>query len=235
MQIGLGVSLGLLLTLLLIGRNGPGLEGGTASGARDPLLPEPYPAAELDLRDPDGRRVRLSDLRGRIVAVFFGYTSCPDVCPLTLARLAAYGAEAAGPGGPKGGDPGLMVVFVSVDPARDTPDRLRSFAGSFGTPILALTAEEDEVRRQANRFGVLVRERPLGDGPDAGYLVDHTARTYVLDPDGQIVASIPPMASPGEVEETMDAVVREVRRRRTSTVQREDERGLGSGPVPPVL
>ncbi len=197
LQVTAGVTLGLILALAWALREGPDLRPGAAADPVDEaLLPDPFPAPPLDLVDPSGAPARLADLRGSVVAVFFGYTHCPDVCPLTLATLGRLQDEER--------DPPLEVVFVSVDPERDTPDRLRTFTGGLPGRIRGWTADEEEVRRQADGYGVRVHRS--GDGPD--YLVDHTARTFVVGPGGDVVATLPPMVAPDLARAVVDAVYR---------------------------
>ncbi|MEJ2541393.1 MAG: SCO family protein [Gemmatimonadota bacterium] len=199
LQIATGASLGLIVALLVARSQAP---AGDAPAPDDPvtraLLPDPFPAPPLRLRDPDGAPVSLNVLRGSVAVLFFGYTHCPDVCPLTLATLGRIQDE---------GDVGpVEVVFVSIDPERDTPRRLRDFSDGLPGRIRTWTADGPGVRDQANAYGVVVR-RP-DDSSDPDYLVDHTARTFVLDPDGRVVATLPPMVSAEEARAVLDAVRR---------------------------
>lgn len=199
-QVLLGVVLGLILALLATFRYiVPELTPGNGAGA-SLLIPDPFPAPPLALADPEGRPWTLADARGSVAAVFFGYTHCPDVCPLTLARLGRY-QEARGDAFPP-----LAVVFVSLDPDRDTPDRLREFVSGLPGRVQGVTAAEAEVREQAGAFGVMVVERPDASLPQGEYLVDHTARTFILDPEGRVVATLPPMASPEEISSVLAEV-----------------------------
>src|SRR5690606_29587559 len=128
---------------------GLALDGSSEGDAgQDLFLQAPLPPPALSLTDHTGRAVALDGLRGRTVAVFFGYTFCPDVCPLTLSHLSRIHGEL---------DPqarALQVLFVSVDPERDTPERLARYLESFHPSILALTGSFDEIERQARGFGV---------------------------------------------------------------------------------
>lgn len=207
LQMAMGLVLGLMVALLVTFRDAlPGM-GGAVTGPPEAtlLLPDPFPPAPLALTDPDGDPVTLERFRGSVVAIFFGYTNCPDVCPITLARLGRFQEE-------EDRTPPLEVVFVSVDPDRDTPERLRDFTAGLPGRVLAITGPEEEVRAQSRDFGVLVREQPLSGAPEGEYLVDHTARTFILDPGGQVVATLPPMASPEEVRAVMAAVYRSLER-----------------------
>lgn len=203
----MGVVIGLMVGLLTVfGNTVPGWDGERFDpSAPEVLLPEPWPAGSLELFDPVSNPVSLEGLRGSMVALFFGYTHCPDVCPITLNRLAALQEEGIG------GDIPLEVVFVSLDPARDTPERLTEFVSRLPGRVLALTADEETVRTQAREFGVLVQVREDPSLPEGEYLVDHTARTYLIDPDGMVVATVPPMAPADDVRDAVEAALGTVR------------------------
>jgi protein SCO1/2 len=139
--------------------------------------------APFTLRDPDGRRVALADFRGKLVLLYFGYATCPDVCPTDLAQVGlavrALGAAAAQ----------VQPVFVTLDPQRDTPAVLREYATVFHPRFVSLTGTEDEVRRVATDYKVFFEKVPL---PGGGYAIDHTAYTFLLDREGKFVILFPP-------------------------------------------
>lgn len=135
-------------------------------------------AKELSLADADGQMRSLADFRGKVVVVFFGYTQCPDVCPTTLAELAAARQIL----GPAGAD--VQGVFVSVDPARDTPPVLKSYVGSFGSDILALHGDEEQIKAAAKAFKVYYAKVP--GKTETTYTIDHTAASYVYDRQGKV-------------------------------------------------
>ena len=135
-------------------------------------------AKELSLADADGQMRSLADFRGKVVVVFFGYTQCPDVCPTTLAELAAARQIL----GPAGAD--VQGVFVSVDPARDTPPVLKSYVGSFGSDILALHGDEEQIKAAAKAFKVYYAKVP--GKTETTYTIDHTAASYVYDRQGRV-------------------------------------------------
>ncbi|MCP5285860.1 MAG: SCO family protein [Burkholderiaceae bacterium] len=135
-------------------------------------------AKELTLADADGQMRSLADFRGKVVVVFFGYTQCPDVCPTTLAELAAARQIL----GPAGAD--VQGVFVSVDPARDTPPVLKSYVGSFGSDILALHGDEEQIKAAAKAFKVYYAKVP--GKTETTYTIDHTAASYVYDRQGKV-------------------------------------------------
>ncbi|MCP5272905.1 MAG: SCO family protein [Burkholderiaceae bacterium] len=135
-------------------------------------------ARELNLPDADGQARSLADFRGKVVVVFFGFTQCPDVCPTTLAELAAAKQLL----GPAGAD--VQGIFVSVDPARDTPAVLKSYVGSFGTDIVALHGNEDQIKAAAKAFKVYYAKVP--GKTETTYTIDHTAASYVYDRQGRV-------------------------------------------------
>ncbi len=141
------------------------------------VLDPPLPAADLALTGPGGAPVRLSDFRGRAVALYFGYTSCPDVCPTTMAELAQAMrllGEAAG---------NVQVIMVTVDPERDTADVLQRYVTAFDPRFIGLTGSADEIAAAAAAFDIFYEKH---EGTTAsGYLVDHTASTTVLDAQGR--------------------------------------------------
>jgi protein SCO1/2 len=137
------------------------------------LNPAPT-AIDFQLTDEAGNPFALSQARGQWIALVYGYTTCPDVCPLTLANLRAVknqlGAQASD----------LRVIFVSVDPERDTPEVLRRYLQHFGADFKGLTGAPEQVARAADAFGVKYEKRAI-DSP-VGYLVSHTAYVYLIDP-----------------------------------------------------
>lgn len=132
----------------------------------------------LELTGHDGRPRSLQDFRGRIVVLFFGFTHCPDICPTTLADAAAVlkrlGKEAAR----------VQVLFVTVDPGRDTPELLARYVTAFDPGFLGLRGDDDATKRAAREFKIFYEKRP-GGAPGA-YTVDHSGQTYVIDGQGRL-------------------------------------------------
>jgi protein SCO1/2 len=143
---------------------------------------EPYPVApEIELTRADGTEFRLSETRGEVVALFFGYTSCPDICPTTMAEL----NQALGELGNK--SERVRVLFVTVDPERDTPERVQEYVNHFDTDFIGLSGSEPELANVWNDYGVF---REIVDGTSAaGYLVNHTARVTLIDQQGNLRVS----------------------------------------------
>ncbi len=130
----------------------------------------------LELTDTSGKVRHLEDFRGKAVVLFFGFTHCPDVCPSTLADVAGalkeLGSDAER----------VQVLFVTVDPERDTPQDLAKYVGAFDPRFLALRGDLDATRRTAKEFKIYFEKRPQG----ASYTVDHSAQTYLIDPQGRL-------------------------------------------------
>jgi protein SCO1/2 len=128
------------------------------------------------LRDPEGRTRTLADFKGQAVLLFFGFTQCPDVCPTALAR-AAQAKALLGELGAR-----LQVIFVTVDPERDTPQVLQAYTKAFDESFLGLYGSLDETAELARNFKAYYKKVPTG----ASYTMDHTALSYVYDPAGQL-------------------------------------------------
>ena len=135
-------------------------------------------ARELSLPDADGKLRTLADFKGKVTLVFFGFTQCPDVCPTTLAELAAV-KRALGKDGER-----LQGVFVSVDPQRDTPEILKAYMASFDSGFVALRGTPEQTQAAARNFKVFYAQVP--GKTEGSYTVDHTAGTYVFDASGKV-------------------------------------------------
>jgi protein SCO1 len=135
-------------------------------------------ARELQLPDTEGRQRSLAEFKGKLVVVFFGFTQCPDVCPTTLLELSEV-KKALGPDGDK-----LQVVFVSVDPERDTPEVLKGYVDNFGAGFIALRGTPEQTRAVAKHFKVFYSKVP--GKTEGSYSIDHTAGAYVFDTQGRV-------------------------------------------------
>jgi protein SCO1/2 len=145
---------------------------------------EPYPVApDIQLTRAAGIDFRLSQMRGKIVALFFGYTSCPDICPTTMAEL-RQALEKVGSQADQ-----VQVLFVTVDPQRDTPERIQEYVDHFNPKFIGLSGSESDLAKVWNDYGVF---RQVVEGSSvAGYLVDHTARVTLIDQQGNLRVSFP--------------------------------------------
>ena len=135
-------------------------------------------ASELALPDPEGRVRTLAEFRGQVVVVFFGFTQCPDVCPTTLSELAEAKRELGADGAR------VQGIFVTVDPARDTPEVLRAYVAAFDPGFVALRGSDEQTLATAKAFKVFYR-KVEGKTP-ASYTIDHTAGSYVFDTKGRV-------------------------------------------------
>jgi protein SCO1/2 len=150
------------------------------------VMPEPKKGAgrvpiggPFELTSQDGARVSSESLKGKPSAIFFGFTHCPEVCPTTLFDLTqdleAMGADAAK----------LNVVFITVDPERDTPDLMKTYLSSFDPRIVGLTGTESEIAAVAKEYKVYFKKVAT----DNGYTMDHTATIFLMDRNGDFVGS----------------------------------------------
>jgi len=132
----------------------------------------------FDLIDHEGERRQLVDFRGKVVVLFFGFTHCPDVCPTTLAEFNAVFGQL--------GDASerVQVLFVTVDPERDTPEVLRSYVTAFNPAFLGLTGTPEQIADVAGEFRIIYK-KVEGSRP-GNYSVDHSAGTYIFDPNGRL-------------------------------------------------
>jgi protein SCO1/2 len=119
-----------------------------------------------------------------VILLYFGYTSCPDVCPTTLAEFAQVKKQ-LGPAAQR-----LRVALVTVDPERDTPKRLRTYARTFDSTFLGLTGTRHTLASVWKAYGVYVQSHRIPDS-SAGYVVDHSATTFVIDANGNLRLAIP--------------------------------------------
>lgn len=149
------------------------------------------------LSDQTGHRRNLADFRGKLVLLYFGFASCPDVCPTDLLAMANV-IRSLGPDGDE-----LQPVFVTLDPQRDTREVLAAYVASFHPRFVALSGTEEETRRVATSYKVAY-EKVLLPGA-AAYSIDHTAYIFLLDREGKFVTLFPP----GTPAERMATMVRE--------------------------
>jgi protein SCO1 len=133
---------------------------------------------ELALTGHDGKPRSLADFRGKLVVLSFGYTHCPDICPTTLADVAAV-MKQLGPDAAR-----VQVLFVTVDPERDTPDILANYVTAFDSSFIGLSGDAAAAQRAAKEFKIFYEKRQ-GGAPGA-YTVDHSGQSYVLDAQGRM-------------------------------------------------
>ena len=157
-----------------------------------PAAPPTLPAGgEFTLQSADGP-VSLKDFRGRVTLLYFGYTYCPDICPTTLSALTAGLAQLTPEERAR-----VAVVFISVDPQRDTPEHLKTYVAFFDPGFVGVTGSPAELGELAGRYGVFYQRQP--GGKDDAYIVDHTAETFAVGPDGRLLARMAHGTPPDQV------------------------------------
>lgn len=174
-----------LLLLTACGQGGPGrapLEGAKMGGA-------------FALTGEDGKAVRESDFKGKYRLVYFGYTFCPDVCPVDVQKL-MLGLKAFEKQDPARGAK-IQPLFITVDPERDTPAALASFTDAFHPRLLGLTGSPAAIAEVTRAYGIYYQKSP-GATPGT-YLVDHSRAPTLYSPDGKPIAFIPEAGSPDDI------------------------------------
>ena len=146
-------------------------------------LDPPMAVPDFELTDTNNQPFHLSDVEGNIALVYFGYTFCPDVCPLTLWDVKQALADFEG-------KDRVKVIFVSVDPERDTQEALAKYLSGFDSDYIGLTDDFDKVEAVLEPFGAFAEKEEI-EGSAAGYLVNHTARLYLLNPEQEIMLMYP--------------------------------------------
>ena len=150
--------------------------------------PQPQPmvmssiGGPFTLVDSDAKPFSSTKLAGKPYAIFFGFTHCPDVCPLTLGKMVQRRAQL-------GGDDAFEIVFVSVDPERDGPAEVGKYAKLFSSPVTGLTGSPAQIEQVKKQYGIHSEKVPDESG---GYSVDHTATVLLFDRKGDFIATIAP-------------------------------------------
>ena len=156
-------------------------------------------ARDFKLTDHNGRVRTLADFKGKIVAMFFGYTHCPDVCPTTLSDFAAA-LKLMGPQADQ-----VQVIFVTVDPQRDTPQLLKQYVPAFNPGFLGMYTDAASLKQIAKEYKVVYQKTSV-KGPD-DYLIDHSAGTYVYDQQGRIRLLVPYGSSPEAIAQDLKTLL----------------------------
>jgi protein SCO1/2 len=162
------LALGVAVFLAACGGGGPKFRSTDITGAD-------Y-GKSLELVDHAGKPRRLEDFRGKAVVVFFGFTHCPDVCPTTLAEVSAS-LKKLGPDAER-----VQVLFVTVDPERDSAEALGRYVTAFDSRFIGLRGDVEATKRVAKEFKIYFEKRKTGDS----YAVDHSSQSYVIDPQGRL-------------------------------------------------
>lgn len=167
---------------------GPAADAGARQG-------EPEIGGPFTLVDQDGRTVTDADFRGRWLLVYFGFTYCPDICPTSLTRN-SDAIDLLGKMGEK-----VTPVLISIDPERDTPEKMKEYVHFFHPRMVGLTGTPEQVAAAAKQYRVFYMKAP-GNQPDT-YVVDHSSFTYLVDPNGRFVQFFRGEASPQEVADKL--------------------------------
>lgn len=175
--LGVGILLGIVLIALVSTQTAP------PPAFQGSIIDPPIPAKDFQLHDQNGNLFRLSDERGKVVLLFFGYTFCPDVCPATLVAFRDI-YEGLGKDAER-----VAFVFVTVDPNRDTPEQLKNHLALFSPDFIGLTDNEETLSPVWADYYIVPQIVP-GAGA-AGYTVDHSSRVYVIDPQGDLHLTFP--------------------------------------------
>ena len=152
------------------------------------------------LTDNTGKRVTDQDFRGKYTLVFFGFTSCPDICPAGL-QLMAGALEKLGTKAQR-----ITPIFISVDPQRDTPEKLAAYVKNFDPRLVGLTGTPEEIAAVAKAYKVYYAKVPSKERPD-DYTMDHTSIIYVMDPKGEFVTHFTPSTSVDDMAAKLDKIV----------------------------
>lgn len=171
----------------------------SAEKAPEPPLAGARIGGPFTLIDQNGRTVRDTDFAGRWRIVYFGYTFCPDVCPTGLMNLGAglRAFEKADPA--RGGK--VVPIFITVDPARDTPAVIKPFVVAFHTRLVGLTGSEEQIKAVARSYGIYAARGNAQ--PGGGYLVDHSDQAYLMDPAGKPVALLSSHGPPQKIADEL--------------------------------
>ncbi|TBR41267.1 SCO family protein [Marinomonas agarivorans] len=155
---------------------------------------------DFSLRSISGE-VKLSDFSGKVVLLFFGYTNCPDICPITLANVSRAMKQIEPRKLPE-----LQTLFISVDPKRDTLEHLDNYTKFFGENFIGLTGSKKEIDKVVRQYGAVYRIVELEDSA-IEYSVDHSTRLYLIDRDGQIADYLYHNSTPEEIADKVNLLL----------------------------
>ncbi len=173
--------------------------GEPPAGQESPPLEGAAIGGPFELVNGAGETVRWSDFDGRYRMVYFGYAWCPDACPFDLARM-MQGYRRFAEDSPELATQ-VQPIFITVDPARDTPEKIAEYTANFGDELLGLTGSEEAIAEAATNFSVFYVRGP--DDPNVGYMMDHSRAGYLMGRNGEPIALLP-------VEESADGVAAEL-------------------------
>ncbi|WP_446653223.1 SCO family protein [Blastomonas sp.] len=175
--------------------------GGAATRQEAPLEGAKI-GGPFELTDQDGKTVKDSDFAGKFRIIYFGYSYCPDVCPVDLQKIAAGFArfEKDQPERAKA----IQPIFITIDPARDTPAVLKQYVGAFHPRLIGLTGTPEQIKAVADAYLVMYKaQKPAGADPKA-YLVDHSRQAYLMGKQGEPIALLPYDEDPQAIAAEID-------------------------------
>jgi protein SCO1 len=192
--IGLAIGAGAALTLFPEMRDKVLGSGNTVTSGKA-LVGGPFA-----LTDNNGRRVTEKDFQGRHMLVFFGFTACPDICPASLQLISAV-LDNLGPKADR-----IAPIFISVDPERDTPEKLAEYVKNFNPRFIGLTGTPEEIASVAKAYRVYYKKVPNTEVP-GDYSMDHTSIMYLMGPDGEYVTHFTPTTSVDDMTAKLDKLL----------------------------
>lgn len=148
------------------------------------------------LTDQDGKPRASTDFAGKYQLIYFGYTFCPDVCPTTLALMGAA-LDRLGPTQDR-----IVPVFITIDPARDTPEVLKKYVAAFGPRFVGLTGTPDQIAKVEKQYRVYAKKGPVENGT---YAMDHSSVIYLMGPDGKLVSFYDEATTPEDLAQKIKA------------------------------
>jgi protein SCO1/2 len=172
---------------------------GQVSKLKAGVFDPPRQAPDFALQGSDGRELTVSRYIGKVIVLGFGYTSCPDVCPTTLSTL----AQARRQLGPAAAD--VQVLYVTVDPERDDPERMKKYVGAFDPTFIGATGSASALAAVRKNYGVQAERKALG----ASYVVAHSSYTYLIDRRGRLRALMPYGRAPGDYVHDLTLLLKE--------------------------
>jgi protein SCO1/2 len=181
----------LFLAVMLLPAAAQGDAAGSSAAFKCGTFDPPRLAPDFALQASNGSAVTLSQYRGKVVAIAFGFTHCTKVCPFTLANLARVSREL----GAAAAD--LQVVFVTVDPERDSRERLKDYVSAFNPAFVGATGSQEQLQAVRQSYGVTVQRENANDGPN--YDVHHSSSIYLVDRDGKLRVLVPFGKTPEDI------------------------------------
>jgi len=173
----------------------PASSGGSQQQSSEPPLAGAKIGGDFTLTNQDGMKTSASDFAGQYRIIYFGYTFCPDVCPIDLQRVMQGLALA------EKNDPPLAAkiqpIFITIDPERDGPEQLKQYVAAFHPRLIGLTGSEEEIADVAEKYLIIYNKRESEGASE--YLMDHSRQTYLFGPDGEPLALLPHDGTPQQI------------------------------------